>query len=665
MPTAPLQRVLSIWRSLTPNRRVAAVITVLYALAAGFEAAGLRVPGIGLLRFLFSWALFIWFLMLFGWIRRHLLWSLRNRLMVAYVFIAVVPILLLLAMAAISASILYAQLGSYVLTEEVNRTLGRLKDLAESLAAVPGNPGSAESTAINSSSAAKLALDLPGLEIRAGAGEDLLPEAGQGGDRSFAGLVQRGDQLWMRAVACHAVGGRDRVVMVTVPVAPELLDSFSLELGLIRWDLVRRELPAERGKAGIRITVGSGLDTWSYIPVRGISSRRRVLPPKAHWLDQEIIGYSNLEAVDLSAPAGHRERLPVFASFYARPSRLNRVLFSSLGDLSSLPFVILMTAGALFLAIEVGALITGAVMTRTITRSVDQLYKATQRVKAGDFSHRIREVREDQLGSLAASFNEMTVSVARSIEEQRERERLQNELAIAREVQNQLFPRTIPRVPGFHLVASCRAARVVSGDYYDFISLGADELAIIVADIAGKGISAALLMANLQAALRSQLLDGVQVASTAGVVARLNRQLVATAPEDRFATMFLAIYNAQSRLLRYTNAGHLPPLCVTDSGVTQLEVGGTIVGMFPNCEYEEGSVTLEPGSVLAAYSDGITEPENAYGEQFGRQRLIEVLQRSRSQKPEEVLTAVLGAVDQWAGTPEQADDMTVVIAAVQ
>jgi len=94
-------------------------------------------------------------------------------------------------------------------------------------------------------------------------------------------------------------------------------------------------------------------------------------------------------------------------------------------------------------------------------------------------------------------------------------------------------------------------------------------------------------------------------------------------------------------------------------------VGGTIVGMFPNCEYEEGSVTLEPGSVLAAYSDGITEPENAYGEQFGRQRLIEVLQRSRSQKPEEVLTAVLGAVDQWAGTPEQADDMTVVIAAVQ
>ena len=669
MPASLNSRAVSVWRRLTSPQRVAAVVTVLYLIAEVLLAAGLRPPAMGLLRVFFGWALFIWFLMAFGWFRRKILWSLRNRLMVAYVFIAVVPILLLLAMAGISGYILYAQLGSYVLSQEVNRTLGRLKDIAESLAASPAGPAVAGSAADNlgliAPSAARMALDLPGMDIRTGEGQELLSEtaaAGPSSDRAFAGLVQRGDQLWLRAAAAHWFGDRRRVVMVSVPVAPELLDRFSLELGLIRWDLVRRERQEERGKPGIRITFTSGAETWTYIPLRGISSQRRALPPPAFWLDKEVIGYSNLEAVDLDAPAGRRERLPVVASFYARPSRLNRVLFSSLGDLSSLPFVILMTAGALFLAIEVGALITGAVMTRTITHSVDQLYRATQRVKEGDFSHRIRDVRDDQLGSLAASFNEMTVSVAKSIEEQRERERLENELAIAREVQNQLFPRTIPRVSGFHLVASCRAARVVSGDYYDFISLGPDELALVVADIAGKGISAALLMANLQAALRSQLMDGARVASTAGVVARLNRQLVATAPEDRFATAFLAIYNAQTRLLRYTNAGHLPPLYFNGSAVRPLDVGGTIVGMFPDCEYEEGSITIEPGSLLAAYSDGITEPENAYGEQFGKQRLIEVIQRNREQRPEDLLAAVVASVDQWAGTPQQADDMTVVIA---
>jgi len=668
MPAAFLSRVLSLWRGLTPARRVAAVITFLYAFAAAASAAGVHVPGLGLLRFLFSWALFIWFLMLFGWIRRRLLWSLRRRLMVAYVFIAVVPILLLLAMAGISAYILYAQLGSYVLSEEVHRTLGRMKDVAESLAAAPAGPAAeraANNLSLIASSAAKMALALPGMEVRIGEGQELLGEPGAGRDRSFAGLVQRGEQLWMRAVAAHAVGDRERVVMVSVPVTSDLLDGFSLELGLIRWDLVRHELAEEKGKPGIRITISSGQEVWNYFPLRGISSQRRALPPKAYWLDQEIIGYTNLEAVDLDAPAGRREKLPVFASFYARPSRLNRVLFSSLGDLSSLPFVILMTAGAMFLVIEVGALATGAVMTRTITHSVDQLYRATQRVKAGDFSYRIRDIRDDQLGALAASFNEMTVSVARSIEEQRERERLENELAIAREVQNQLFPRTIPRVPGFHLTASCRAARVVSGDYYDFISLGPEEVAFVVADIAGKGISAALLMANLQAALRSQLMDGAHISSTAAVMARLNRQLVATAPEDRFATIFLGIYNAHTRLLRYTNAGHLPPLYFDGAAVKPLDVGGTIVGMFPECQFEEGSLTVEPGSLLVAYSDGITEPENAYGEQFGRQRLTEVIQRNRGQRAEDILAAVVAAVDQWAGTPEQSDDMTVLIASAR
>jgi len=679
MTPSPAHRLRSVWSAFSPSRRVAAVITVVYVIAECASLVGIHVPAMGLLGFLFAWALFIWFLVLFGWVRRRMLWGLRNRLLVAYLFIAVVPILLLVSLWGIGAYILYGQLGSYILNQEINHTLSRMQALAdtalESQLFTPAQlkPVSSPSTVAETDAAlatvassgtldARKALSIPGLEVLPGEGQGLLPESGESGPRHFMGLVQRGDQLWLRSVAGRGASGDEQVVAVSVPVTPELLDSFALELGRIRWDLVGPEAAGQARQQNIRISQGKDSNSGVLVPVRGIFSRRRTLPPRAHWFDMEITGFSNLEAVNLADPIGHRRHFPVLASFFARPSRLNHELFASLGDLSSVPFVLMMVVGGMFLVIEAGALITGVVLTRTITKSVDDLYRATQRVKAGDLSHRIRDVRNDQLGALAGSFNEMIASVARALEEQRHRERLENELAIAREVQNQLFPRTIPRVPGLHLVASCRAARMVSGDYYDFVRLSDAELAFVIADIAGKGISAALLMASLQASLRSQLLDQQRIGSTADVIALLNRHLLATTPEDRFATLFFGIYNSESRLLRYTNAGHLPPLYFSGSAVSRLEVGGTIVGMFSECEFEQGSVTLEPGCLLAAYTDGISEPENAYGEQFGRQRIIEVIQRNRAKSPEAILEAVVSAVDQWAGTPEQSDDMTVLLA---
>jgi len=666
MPDSPTARTAAFWRSLTPTGRVAAVSVPLYIVAAVLEALGVHVPAMGILRSYFGWAIFYFiFFHFFGPLRRKLLWGLRNRLLVAYVFIAVVPILLLLGMAGISAYILYGQLGSYVLSDEVHRTLDRMQSLAEAAVVIPDD-GAAPSSGPGGLServpaAARKALDIPGLEILPQEGEELLSVAPEGNGQRFAGLVQKGDVLWLQAVAMRRAGSQRRCVKVSAQVTPELLDSFSIELGRIHWDLVRSERPEDRGRKAF-ISVGdSGRN---FVPVHVISSQKRTLPAPAYWLDQEITGFSNFEATSIEPGARKEEKLPVFASFYARPSRLNHVLFASLGDLSSIPFILLVSVGGLFLVIEAGALVTGVVLTRTITRSVSDLYSATLRVKAGDLSHRIRNVRNDQLGALAGSFNEMTASVAKAIEEQRHRERLENELAIAREVQNQLFPRSVPRVPGLHLVASCRAARMVSGDYYDFISLSDTHLAFIIADIAGKGISAALLMASLQASLRSLVLDGKALHNTAEVITRLNHLLVATTPEDRFATLFLAIYDSQTRVLRYTNAGHLPPIYFSPSGVRPLDVGGTIVGMFKECEYEEGVVTLEPDSLVAGYTDGISEPENAYGEQFGRQRIIEVIERNRGQRPEAILDALVAAVESWAGTPEQADDMTVLLASV-
>jgi sigma-B regulation protein RsbU (phosphoserine phosphatase) len=342
---------------------------------------------------------------------------------------------------------------------------------------------------------------------------------------------------------------------------------------------------------------------------------------------------------------------------------LNHRLFSSLGELRDVVFLILLVTGIVFLLIEAASLVTGIILTRTITRAVDDLYRATRYVQSGDLTHRIRIQRNDQLGVLAESFDSMISSIGTLIEEQRQRQRLENELSIAREVQAQLFPRVLPVIPGIQLQAICRPARVVSGDYYDFLQLGPTSLGIAIADISGKGISAALLMASLQAALRSQvLLDGHGPESTADLVARMNRHLFLNTSDDRYATFFYAEYDAATHTLRYTNAGHHPPLYIVGERVMRLEEGGMVVGLFDDCTYEQGTLRVEPGSLLLAYSDGLIEPENVYGEEFSTERLIEVALRHRDAPPRTLAEKLVAATEEWAGSPEQADDMTVIVA---
>src|SRR5207302_9086894 len=176
--------------------------------------------------------------------------------------------------------------------------------------------------------------------------------------------------------------------------------------------------------------------------------------------------------------------------------------------------------------------------------------------------------------------NQMTSSIGTLIEEQNKRQRLENEISIAREVQNQLFPSTLPSVPGVEIEAICKAARSVSGDYYDFIQLSPTHVAIAIADISGQGISAALLMASLQAALRSQVLvDGSDRMSTAELVSRLNKHLVRNTGDDRFATFFIAVYDSATRNLRYTNAGHLPSFLICKDSALHLDMGGMVLGV--------------------------------------------------------------------------------------
>jgi len=251
-----------------------------------------------------------------------------------------------------------------------------------------------------------------------------------------------------------------------------------------------------------------------------------------------------------------------------------------------------------------------------------------------------------------------------------EKTRLDGELEIAREVQSQLFPQSAPEVPGLRLHGVCKPARVVSGDYYDFLRLSDSRVGVVVGDISGKGISAALLMASIQSALHAQFFDGhapgglaeAVPLSSADVVGRLNRQLFDSTPEEKYATFFYAVYDGATRRLIYTNAGHPPPFYFHRGKIERLATGGTVVGLFKLAAYEQAVVQLEPGDMILAFTDGMTEPENSYEEEFGEDRLLEAAKRASTCPPEELVEEIYRAVSDWTGSPELQDDMTLVVA---
>jgi len=380
-------------------------------------------------------------------------------------------------------------------------------------------------------------------------------------------------------------------------------------------------------------------------------------------MDPVVDGFSQLDATYISGEGKLERNHPVFVFFQARRSQLNNRIFATVGELSGAKLFGFELVSVFFLLIELVALVIGVVLTRAITRTVSDLYRATQFVQEGNFTHRVRVERRDQLGVLGDSFNSMTNSISRLIDEQKQLQRLENEISIASEVQNQLFPRNLPQVEGVEVEAICRAARTVSGDYYDFIQLSPTHVAFAIADISGKGISAALLMASLQAALRSQLLvTGSEQMSTAELVARLNKHLVINTGDDRFATFFVAIYDTASRTLRYTNAGHLPGFCLSEGRAIYLHKGGIVLGVVEDYEFEQETISVPHDAVLITYSDGLIEPENAYGEQFGIPRLEAAAQRLRNAVPRKIAESLMVATEEWSGSPEQADDMTIVVA---
>ncbi len=262
------------------------------------------------------------------------------------------------------------------------------------------------------------------------------------------------------------------------------------------------------------------------------------------------------------------------------------------------------------------------------------------------------------VGIALHTYDSMRHQIEQQYQALREKEAMERELAIAREVQRELLPRACPVMPGLMLSGACRPAIGVGGDYYDYLQFSDDRLGLVIADVAGKGIPAALLMAGLQASVRSLAGPAVEPGE---VNRRLNGMLYRSTSTSRYATLFFAIYDARRRILQYSNAGHFPPLHIKAKSVERLTADGIPLGLMEEALYGQGQRELEAGDVLALYTDGIVEAPNPEGVEFGEDRLVEVLRRHGDTNLDSLVLVVMDELSRWTHGAPAHDDATLVL----
>lgn len=603
---------------------------------------------------------------LFRWSTQQAIWRLRNRLLVTYTFIAVVPLTLIILMIGLSSYALMSQLVIYVATAELDRRVELLTSLAETLRIM--DPARRESTV-------ERMFDLyykdrfQGISVvvREGASvftypKDLSVQPPPNGWKDVSGIVDVSGQLMAWSHRLTPTGD----ITVTTVLTPEYMSGLMPKLGV--FDL--RSLK--------EFAAANSFQLPSRSPLRRTPAMRTTLPPQANLLDLEVLYFGSVPTYNWEKPTDLPEGKAVL-DVHSRPSMILDLLFETKSSDTLQTFLVgtLVLSAILFLIVQLVALFIGVSMTRTMTSAVHELYEGTRRVQDGDFTHRIQVQGKDQLAELGQSFNRMTENVQHLLTVAKEKERLQSEIEIAREVQGQLYPKSMPACKSLRLKAYNQPARMVSGDYFDYDGLANDHISFALGDVAGKGISAALLMAALQSSVRAQWSHSMERAaaatvagsashcppiSTSKLVSELNLQLYKNTSPEKYATFFLGLYDPAESILTYTNAGHLPPLLFRNGEVKRLEIDGTVVGAFPFADYGESKLKLEKGDLLLCYTDGISEPENAYGEMYGEDRLIEVVQRNLHKSDDQLVEAIMESVLQWTGSPELQDDMTMLLA---
>jgi sigma-B regulation protein RsbU (phosphoserine phosphatase) len=314
-------------------------------------------------------------------------------------------------------------------------------------------------------------------------------------------------------------------------------------------------------------------------------------------------------------------------------------------------------------------LLLSARLSQRIVAVIDGLSHAALRVGKGDFSVRVDVPEQDQLGMLASSFNEMTQDLENLRQQEKQNAVLERDMALAREVQQHLYPQRATILAAASVWGLNAPARIVSGDFYDFLPFSDTEVGLLCVDVSGKGVPAALMMAHLQALVHGRLLalDPAKERPDPGAfVTALNRDLLGRFGNSRYATMFYGEFDSRTMLLRYINAGHCLPLLISERGeATELPGGDVPIGLFPEVKYQEHYVTLEKGCTVVVYTDGVTDAMNSQGEAFGEERLMSCCASlPKGANAKEICMLLSNKVAEWSAGVEQFDDMTILVLTV-
>lgn len=635
------------------------------------------------------------------WIRRA---SVRTKLIVSFGIFAVTPALLAFLYAAFSGWIHAGELRASALERHLELTSGG-RALVERAQRGPA-PGSADALR------ATIERERPVLEDRrlsaavlerGGGGWHITGQFG-GPDSLFAppaapvadsggvvrGLALRAGRLWWIETAVWPRGGDSLALQTFEPVDTARMNGFAR---LFRCDPVlfasesvrstRTQFTiGDRTPRGMRrITTGGGaiqIDTDE--PAGGASSDSAAAESLAAVASVTLVGGGSYSATSslggLRGPfnSGASPRCFVWTRSGWRQSSALVLVRSSFREgialraLGTGPFsvaiqFVLFFLIALFLLVEVVSLAVGSRVAGFITRGAASLQVAAGAIGRGDFSARVQVPSEDELGELAASFNRMAEGLEEGQRAMLEREQMRRELELARRIQTRLLPPGPPDLPGLDVAALNAMSQQVGGDYYDFVPLPGGRLGFCIADVAGKGVAAALLMSSVKAALVS---SAAVEPTPDGLTRRVNRLLEQSIEPGRFVTFFFASLDPATLRLDYVNAGHPAPILLrADGAVERLTEGGTILGIDADAVFESGSAALAPGDLLALFTDGVTEAQGDGDELFGEERIESLLRAERTRSAAEVLDRLVAAVKAYEGERGQSDDLTAILVKIR
>lgn len=608
-------------------------------------------------------------------LRLRLLWRVRRKLILSYFFIGVVPAALILLFFLIVGALTLLSFSAYLVREKLadlqaqgrvyadiaavelqqTRTPAEVRDLLArkasagartypgiSIALLPMNGDTrAERFAVGAWDHGTAPATLPAWLLRQGPSAVVLPVLEPSG-------VAAGSRLIVRSVAW--IGGADtarRAVVVDLPLDDAAADRVREETGIRLGGVLPVTSP---GEAGCPVPPATEAEI----------SRR---PPSLVW-------FNLLDVTDWETGDGCKIGLQIEPSLVHLYRRITDAQQLSTGlTFGEFMLVMLLVIGSLFLVIQTVALVMGVSLARSITGAIHELFEGTRRVQAEDLSHRVRVRSRDQFGALASSFNSMVENIEELLEQKVVKERLQQELQIARDIQTSLLPSETLRRGDVTLAAACRPAREIGGDYCDFFPLDEDRIGLLVADVSGKGASAALYMAELKGLM---LALSKTHQSPRALLGEVNRVLSANIGRTSFVTMTYAVLDLRERTLTHARAGHTPLIHLRAGdafprtrllapeglvlGVRMESVRQRFEGML-----KEQTISLSPGDVVVMFTDGISEAMNGLRDLYGEDRLCLCVEQHAALEPDALCDEIFESVREFADGAEQHDDMTMIV----